>query len=154
MRYIYSFKKFLINEEIEYSGDDGFDLLNKFLMKLDVTTTKLKSNLIFDFYRKVVTSKYLPNLEKEVSYITQVLMLLRSGANNKDEKKVVDNLKKIKSVLLIDDDGKSPWISDNNIKLHLSKSDARKIGDLHSELLRIMKYFEVINAQRAPVEKQ
>ena len=132
------------NQTIKTVSGDKIDNLDIFLLKLDVTTNKLNSDKLFVFYRNVIKSKFLDKFEKEVEPLTRHLMLLRNATNSRDEKRIKEALLKIKSVLLIDDNGVTTWVSENNIELYLSKSTPRKIGNLHEELVNIMRDFNVV----------
>jgi hypothetical protein len=125
--------------------DGVIENLEKFLLKLDVTTNKLNSDKLFVFYRNVIKTMFLSKFEKEIEPLTIHLKLLKNAANSRDNKKIAEALTKIKYVLQIDDNGVTPWISSNNVELYLSKSTPRKIGNLHEELITIMKDFSVIN---------
>jgi hypothetical protein len=117
--------------------------LEEFLLKIDVTTNKLNSDKFFEFYRNVISTKFLPKFEKEVETLTRHLKLLKNASNSKDSVRIAEALTKIKYVLQIDDYGITPWVSPKNVELYLSKSTPRKIGNLHEELLDIMKCFGV-----------
>jgi hypothetical protein len=128
-----------------FVSDDKFFNIEKFLMNIDITTNKLNSDKLFVFYKNVIKTMFLDKFEKEVEPLTRHLKLLKNAANSRDSKKIAEALSKIKYVLQIDDSGVTPWISQNNVELYLSKSTPRKIGNLHEELINIMKDFSVIN---------
>jgi predicted alpha/beta-fold hydrolase len=129
----------------DFMSDNKVFNLEKFLMNIDVTTNKLNSDKLFVFYRNVIKTMFLSKFEKEVEALTIHLKLLKNAANSRDERKIAEALSKIKYVLQIDDNGVTPWVSPNNVELYLSKSTPRKIGNLHEELLNIMRGFGVIN---------
>jgi predicted transcriptional regulator len=128
-----------------FISDDKFFNIEKFLMNIDITTNKLNSDKLFVFYRNVIKTMFLSKFEKEIETLTRHLKLLKNAANSRDNRKIAEALSKIKYVLQIDDSGVTPWISPNNVELYLSKSTPRKIGNLHEELINIMKDFGVIN---------
>jgi hypothetical protein len=153
MKHLKLFEQFRL-QSIGYSSDkqnnesfsrDEIDNLDRFLLKLDVTTNKLNSDKLFVFYRNVIKTMFLSKFEKEIEPLTRHLKLLKNATNSRDNKKIAEALTKIKYVLQIDDNGVTPWISPNNVELYLSKSTPRKIGNLHEELITIMKDFSVIN---------
>jgi hypothetical protein len=142
MKYINSFENFALFESMD---PDKLSKLNIFLIKMDIDTRRITSTKFFDFYRNVIVTKFLNKFEKEVPHISQLLMMLRSSANNQNESRIVEYLKKIQTAFLIDDTGKTPWISEGNIKLHLNRSDSRKIGNIHEELLSLLRTWEILS---------
>ena len=139
MRYINTFEKFRINENLwmtPYEGTQDIgkkaEMLNIFLTKMDVGTRKISSTKFFDFYRNIIGSQFLPKFEKEVSHISQLLMMLKVAAGRKDEKMIKSNLSELKDALQMGEDCWSPWINFTPKKV-----------DIHGDLIEMMQMFDL-----------
>jgi hypothetical protein len=140
MKYINTFERFRLFETFlwmtPYDGtqDPGekAEILNNFLTKMDVGTRKISSTKLFDFYRKNIRSEFLPKFEKEVSHISQLLMMLKVAAGKKDQKMIQSYLMKLKVALQMGEDCWSPWINFTFKKV-----------DIHGDLIEIMQMFDL-----------
>lgn len=120
--------------------------LNNFLSKINVSTNKLNSNLIINFYKNVIDGKFQSKFDKWKDVLVNKLKHLKNATNSRNETRIKESLVMLKNHLKINDEGKSDIISDSNLKSYLGKSDGRKWGDLHAEILSILSGYDLIKA--------
>jgi hypothetical protein len=137
----------------EQFNRDNYKLLNLFLNKINVSTNKLNSDLILNFYQSVLDSKQGSKFNQWKDALVEILKLLRNAANSKNETRIKEALIKLKNHLSIDDKGNTKIISDNNLSSYLGKSDGRKFGNLHGEILSILSSYSLIETKAKSEQK-